>query len=296
MYSTETQSLITDFLQETGLKIEDLPIGEPIDISQYKFQFMHDDGEWNDVIYVIRKPDSIKYNVIVGDTILEVSAEHKLKVHTGEFIEVQNIDTNLYKINYKNTWEYCIIEKTDDIIPIVDFMLSGNHTYLTNDILSHNTTFGDPYTTSGGKAIGFHASCRLRLKSIGQIKAKLNGIEQIVGIKTKVQVVKNRMGPPLRSIDFDIYFDSGIDDYGSWLSTLKQYSLVKQGGSWYTYVDKTTGEELKFQAKDFAEILDTRPEIKEVMYNDICDAYILSYKEAGENANIDNTEIDENAE
>ena len=66
--------------------------------------------------------------------------------------------------------------------------------------------FGDPWTTSGGKALQFHASCRLRLKAAGQIKAKTKGIENVVGIKTIAQVVKNRMGPPLRKVNFDIYF------------------------------------------------------------------------------------------
>ena len=88
--------------------------------------------------------------------------------------------------------------------------------------------FGDPWTTSGGKAIAFHASCRLRLKAAGQIKAKVNGQDQVVGIKTKAQVVKNRMGPPLRTAEFDIYFDSGIDDFGGWLRVLKDYKLVSQ--------------------------------------------------------------------
>ena len=95
--------------------------------------------------------------------------------------------------------------------------------------------FGDPWTTSGGKAIQFHASCRLRLKAAGQIKAKIRGKEQTIGIKTKCIVVKNRMGPPLRTAEFNIFFESGIDDTGSWLQVMKDYDLVKQGGSWYTY-------------------------------------------------------------
>lgn len=151
-------------------------------------------------------------------------------------------------------------------------------------------SFGDPYTTSGGKALGFHASCRLRLKKMGQIKDKSN---MIVGIKTRAQVIKNRMGPPLRSVDFDIYFDRGIDKYGSWLSMLKNYKLVKQGGAWYTWVDESTGEEIKFQAKDFESLIEERDDIREAIYNSICDAYIMGYKDAVNNANIDSTELDD---
>lgn len=152
-------------------------------------------------------------------------------------------------------------------------------------------SFGDPWTTSGGKAIAFHSSCRLRLKQMGQLKSKVGGVDQVVGIKTRAQVIKNRMGPPLRSVDYDIYFDSGIDQYGSWLQMMKSYKLVNQSGAWYTYVDEVTGEEIKFQAKNFEELLEERPELKDSIYNQICDAYIMSYKQSSEESNIDNVEL-----
>lgn len=153
-------------------------------------------------------------------------------------------------------------------------------------------TFGDPYTTSGGKAIPFHSSVRLRLKSVGQIKAKRDGVEQIVGIKTRATVVKNRLGPPLRTIDYDIYFESGIDDYGGWLNIMKDYKIVSQGGAWYTYVDSVTGETHKFMSKDFEELVTSNPDLREHMYADICNAYIFKYK-PGEDGGIDDIEIDD---
>src|SRR6056300_499090 len=157
-------------------------------------------------------------------------------------------------------------------------------------------SFGDPYTTSGGKALGFHASCRLRMKQMGKLNSKVGGVDQTVGIKTRVQVIKNRMGPPLRAVDFDIYFDRGIDRYGSWLNTMKTYKLIQISGAWYTWTDESTGEVIKFQAKGFADILEERPEVKEQMYKQICDAYILGYKEASEAANTDTTEFDDTHE
>ena len=153
-------------------------------------------------------------------------------------------------------------------------------------------SFGDPYTTSGGKAIAFHSSVRLRLKSIGQIKLKDDsGREEVFGIKTRAQVIKNRMGPPLRSVDYDIYFDSGIDDYGSWLTMLKDFKLVTQAGAWYTYTDTNTGEEIKFQSKDFqSKILDV-PGMKDQVYSAICDKYILNYR-AGEDFGVDDIVVE----
>ena len=138
--------------------------------------------------------------------------------------------------------------------------------------------FGDPWTTSGGKALAFHASVRLRLKGAGQIKMKIGGNDKIVGMKVRCQVVKNRMGPPLRSTDFEIYFDRGIDNYGSWLKVMKDNKLVKQAGAWYTYIDTVTGEELKFQSKDFIDIMEEREEIREQIYKKICEVQILQYR------------------
>jgi recombination protein RecA len=140
-----------------------------------------------------------------------------------------------------------------------------------------NAMFGDPWTTSGGKALAFHASVRLRLKNMGQIKAG----DRIIGIKVRAQVIKNRLGPPLRSADFDIYFDSGIDNYGGWLKVMKDNKLVKQGGAWYEYLDTDSGEVIKFQSKDFIPLMSERDDVREQIYKKICESTILQYKKGG---------------
>jgi recombination protein RecA len=155
--------------------------------------------------------------------------------------------------------------------------------------------FGDKYTTSGGKALQFHASVRLRLKSIGKIKKKASHGDSVIGVQTRAIVIKNRLGPPQREADFDIYFDRGIDDYASWLKTLKNYGLVNQSGAWYTYtsVDTETGEvgeEHKFQAKDFPELLENNEELKENMYQQMCNEVIMTYRSS--ELDIDNTTIE----
>ena len=82
------------------------------------------------------------------------------------------------------------------------------------------------------------------------------------------------MGPPLRSADFSLYFDKGIDDFGSWLHVMKDHNLVKQGGAWYTL--KYRDEVIKFQSKDWSEKLEDS-EFKEYCYNMICEKVILKY-------------------
>ena len=139
--------------------------------------------------------------------------------------------------------------------------------------------FGDPWTTSGGKALPFHSSTRVRFKNAGQIKDKKNNT---IGIKIKGQVIKNRLGPPMRTAEFPLYFDKGIDNYGSWLTVMKEHKICKVGGSWYTlpHIDTETGEvikEHKFQSKDFEELMNTNTELKEFCYQQICEACILKY-------------------
>ena len=105
--------------------------------------------------------------------------------------------------------------------------------------------FGDPWTTSGGKALPFHGhSTRIRLKNVGQIKKG----NDTVGMKMRAQVVKNRLKPPMRSVTL-IYFSKQANNNGSLLQVLKDNKIVKQGGSWYTL--DFDGDEIKFQSKDW---------------------------------------------
>ena len=132
--------------------------------------------------------------------------------------------------------------------------------------------FGDPYTTSGGKALPFHASTRIRLKNKGQIK---DTKKNTIGMNITSQVIKNRLGPPLRRADFPLYFDKGIDDKASWLQVMKEYKLVKQTGAWYTYTYQ--GDDIKFQSKDFNKILADNQGLEEEFYNAVCTKLILQY-------------------
>ena len=145
--------------------------------------------------------------------------------------------------------------------------------------------FGDPWTTSGGKALPFHASTRIRLKNLGQIKDKKNNN---IGMKMRAQVIKNRLGPPMRHADFELYFETGIDDDGSWLKVMKEHKLVKQGCALYTMLNHKS-KELKFQSKDWSEQLEDK-DFREHCYNLICDKVILKYEK---NFGIDDVVVEE---
>jgi len=149
--------------------------------------------------------------------------------------------------------------------------------------------FGDKYVVSGGKALAYHCSVRVRLNNTGKLKKG----EEIIGNECKAVVVKNRMGPPQRLANFDIYFDSGIADYSSWVKVLKDNNLIKQGGAYYTYT-KADGSEWKFQSKDFVETMKTDKVLGEEIYSKICDEVIMKYKDPNsiivDDAVVDNDE------
>jgi recombination protein RecA len=133
----------------------------------------------------------------------------------------------------------------------------------------------DKYTVSGGKGLPYHCSVRVRLNNAGKLKVG----DTVVGNECKAVVVKNRMGPPQRQAYFNIYYDSGIADYASWLTVLKDHNYVKPAGSAGVKYVTESGEEIVFKTEGFINILNERPELKTEMYTRICNAIIMQYKD-----------------
>lgn len=134
--------------------------------------------------------------------------------------------------------------------------------------------FGDKYTTPGGKAIGFHSSARLRLTQVSKIKIKDNN--SIVGVNVKAEVKKNRLGPPHRTAEFDIYFDRGIDDLSSWIPFLKERKIISAAGAYIKYED-IDGKEQSISSADFKNELSSNDKLKSFMYDKMCESMIMLY-------------------
>ena len=114
--------------------------------------------------------------------------------------------------------------------------------------------FGNPETTPGGKALKFYASCRLQVIRIGHIK---NTAQEIIGNRTRVKVVKNKVAPPFTEAEFDILYSCGISYEGSVLDAALARGIVEKRGSWLSF----GGEQLAQGAMAAVEYLKANPEI-----------------------------------
>ena len=128
--------------------------------------------------------------------------------------------------------------------------------------------FGNPETTTGGNALKFYASVRMDIRRTGQIKVG----DDIIGNRTKVKIVKNKIAPPFRLAEFDIMYNEGISKTGDILDLAAQYGVVEKSGAFYKYGGETIGQG-RDKTKTF---LKDNPEIMSEIDNKVREAVKLS--------------------
>jgi recombination protein RecA len=140
--------------------------------------------------------------------------------------------------------------------------------------------FGNPETTTGGNALKFYASVRLDIRRIGSIKEK----EQVIGNQTRVKVVKNKMAPPFKVVEFDIMYGEGVSKRGELLDLGMQAGVVEKSGSWFSHDGQRIGQGRE-NAKQF---LKDNPEISDAIERAIrgnaglvADAMMVASSEGG---------------
>jgi len=133
--------------------------------------------------------------------------------------------------------------------------------------------FGDKWITPGGKALPFACSVRLRVANLGKIKKD----EEVIGMKCQCQVIKSRCGPNFKFAEFEVHYDSGIQNLASWLKFMKEHGIITGDGRGYEY-KRTSGEKIEFNTAKFVELMQTDAVLKEEIYQAICAKYIMQYR------------------
>jgi len=128
--------------------------------------------------------------------------------------------------------------------------------FLNQIRLKIGVMFGNPETTTGGNALKFYASIRMEIRRIGSIKDR----EEVTGNHTRVKVVKNKLAPPFRQIEFDIMFGEGISKVGELIDLGVKAGVVEKSGAWFSYDSQRIGqgrENAKQFLRDHPPILDS---------------------------------------
>ena len=273
VYIDTESSLNSQFLQAIGVDVEKM-VYLPLETVEDIFDAI------TDIVMKVRENDPNKLVTIVVDSVAAATT----KIESAADFEKDGYATQKAIILSK------AMRKITNLIGKEKILL-----VFTNQLRQKlgAMPFADQYTTSGGKALQFHSSVRLRLKQVGKLKEKITGVEEVVGSEVAAIVVKNRMGPPNRKVRYNIYYRQGIDDYGGWLKMMKSYKVVKQSGPICKYVDPTTGEEISFYGKDLQTLCEERPSIKDQMYKDTCDQYIMKYQHEEEKEMNPDVEVEE---
>ncbi len=123
--------------------------------------------------------------------------------------------------------------------------------------------FGSPETTAGGNALKFYSSVRLDIRRIGAIKDK----DDIVGNQTRVKIVKNKVAPPFRTVEFDIMYGEGISKMGELIDLGVSANIVEKSGSWYSYNEQRIGQGKENAKKFLMDNEDIASEIEEKIRN-----------------------------
>jgi len=138
--------------------------------------------------------------------------------------------------------------------------------------------FGSPETTTGGNALKFYASVRLDIRRIGAIKDR----DEVVGNATRVKVVKNKVAPPFKQVEFDIMYGEGISKTGELIDLGVKAGVVEKSGAWYSYGDERIGQGRE-NAKQF---LRDNPEISNAIEDKIRASHGLDFTATGEDETV----------
>ena len=285
------QNTMRSLFSHLGFDFDKMQINQPIDVRHLGYEVKTLNAktgkeEWNLVLNIVRKQQAEHMIVSSNGRSLSCSPDHKIFVKSKESDTARYKEVGLLKNTFTSYvvltdsgWREFVIESKDELTEIADIEVEGEHSYLSNGILSHNTMYGDPMTTPGGMAIPYHASTRIKLTGGQQIKQTINGKEAVVGINVTCKTIKNKVARPWREVSFEIHFGKGIREDEQVFDELREYcekckdAVIFEGkkiklegtSSWkyFQVSDVSTGEIIvdeKFYKTEFGSRILNNPE------------------------------------
>ena len=245
MKHEKTSSSIKDlFINGFGLVPEEMEIGKDytVEESGIEIQTLGKNGKkkFSKVLKAIRKPKTEMYVLflISGET-LRAAGNHKIAILKEGNIEWLSLE-EIYKIRdsfnlpirtVKGESELSSIEPDGEDCPL-DIEVEGEHSYFSNNILSHNTLYGPDFTVaSGGKAPLYYSSWNARITKTEEITGPNKELE---GLCLRIRNTKNKLGIPKRDANVKLYFKNGINSEEEYIDYLKVLGLVEQKGAYYS--------------------------------------------------------------
>jgi len=226
-------ALDPDYAKRIGVNIDDLLISQP------------DSGEQAlQIVETLVKSEDI--DVIVIDSVAALVPKAEIAGEMGEFqigLQARLMSQALRKLSG-------IIAKTKTIV-----------IFLNQTRMKIGIAWGNPETTSGGLALKFYSSIRIELKRIAQIK---HG-EEIIGSRIKAKIVKNKVAPPFKTTEFDIYYNEGISYEGDIISFGIKTGIIKRAGSWLQFEDTKLGQGTEASKEFLKANKDIAEKIKELL-------------------------------
>jgi len=220
-YVDAEHALDTDYARKLGVNVDDLLVSQP------------DTGEQAlEIVDILVRSGAV--DIVVIDSVAALVPKSEIEGEMGDSsvgVQARLMSQALRKLTGAINKSNCAVVFINQLREKIGVM------------------FGNPETTTGGKALKFYASLRLDIRRIGPVKEK----EAVVGNHVRVKVVKNKVAPPFRQAEFDIMFDEGISHTSLLVDIASEANIIQKSGAWYSYGDQRIGqgrENAKLYLKD----------------------------------------------
>lgn len=238
-YVDAEHALDPEYAKKIGVKIDQLLISQP------------DTGEQAlDIVEALVKSGGI--DVVVIDSVAALTPRSEIE---GE-MDQQHMGTQARLMSHALRKLTAVVAKSNTTVIFINQLR-----------MKIGVMFGNPETTTGGMALKFYSSVRIDIRRSAQIQSG----EKIVGNRTKVKIVKNKVAPPFRTCEFDILYNEGISRYADVVNSGVRYGVVAKAGSWYNYGEQKLGQGVEGSRQ----FLKENPKIEKEIVTKIKEAAVL---------------------